>query len=276
MTVVTALLLAAYVAVGAGLAALYVTEPSWSVWLTIFTLLIGAVAISHLAGASSLLLRSATVELDPRGPRVADVEGRLERFAALAELPTPKLAIARTKDANAFTVGVRKRRAVVAVTSGLLDQLQPEELDAVLAHELAHIANRDAALMTLASLPRALGETLVGKNSEYAFYLWFFLWPLGLLPLVFGTLLTLTLSRYREFAADRGSALITGRPETMMSALVKLDGADVPSGDLRAVGALCIIGAHVRRPGLLLDHPPLEQRLAKLAELERHLGQPAR
>jgi heat shock protein HtpX len=98
---------------------------------------------------------------------------------------------------------------------------------------------------------------------------------LALVLLSFGTLLTLAMSRYREFAADRGSALIIGQPETLMSALTKLgEGTAIASGDLRAVGALCIIAAGARRTELLMDHPPLDKRLAKLAEIARELGTP--
>ena len=112
-------------------------------------------------------------------------------------------------------------------------------------------------------------------GSDTAFYLWFFIWPLGLVPLAFGTLLTLAMSRYREFAADRGSALITGQPETLMSALTKLgEGTTIAAGDLRAVGALCIIATGQRRFELLMDHPPLDKRLAKLGEIARELGRP--
>src|SRR5947208_3142426 len=134
-----------------------------------------------------------------------------------------------------------------------------------------------AGVMTVASVPRTLGETLIAEEG-LVFYVWFFIWWLGVPIWIFGTLLTLALSRYREYAADRGSALLTGRPAALMSALVKLDdrGAGIPADDLRAlarVEALWVV-PNGRRPrfSLFADHPPLEKRLARLAEMARVMG----
>ena len=273
MACVSLLLLGAYAGIGAALVAVYLAEPSWGLYVTIIALAIGCTVVAHYRSATALLLRTAGARLDESGPANAELEKRIARLAALASLPTPRVAIADSEDLNAFTVGVRQKHAVVVVTKALYAQLEERELDAVLAHELAHIANRDAAVMSLASVPRSIGATIAGAGSDTAFYLWFFIWPLGLIPYGFGTLLTLAMSRYREYAADRGSALITGSPETLMSALTKLgDGAAIASGDLRAVGALCIISADPRRSELLLDHPPLAKRLAALSEIARDLG----
>jgi heat shock protein HtpX len=276
MACVSLLLLGAYAAIGVALLAMYEAEPSWGLYVTIIAVAIGFTVVGHYLSATDVLLRTAGVRLDASAPVATKLEQRIARLAALADIPAPRIGIADSDDLNAFTVGVRQKRAVVVVTSGLYHQLDELELDAVLAHELAHIANRDAAVMSLASVPRSIGATIAGAGSDTGFYLWFFIWPLGLIPYGFGTLLTLAMSRYREYAADRGSALITGRPETLMSALTKLDdGAAIASGDLRAVGALCIIGADPRRSELLMDHPPLAKRLAALGEIARDLGQPA-
>ena len=148
----------------------------------------------------------------------------------------------------------------------------------MLAHELSHVANRDAVVMTFASVPRAIGETMIGEEGV-VFYVWWVVWWIGIPIWAIGSLLTLTLSRYREFAADRGSALLTGRPETLMSALEKLEshGAGIPSEDLRALGrveALWIVATGGPRLQLLSDHPPLAKRLARLAEMAREQGRP--
>jgi heat shock protein HtpX len=160
----------------------------------------------------------------------------------------------------------------------LLHRLNRRQLEAVLAHELAHVVNRDAAVMTAVSLPRTLGALLVG-GPDWGIVLWLVVWPLGLPLWAIGTLLTLTVSRYREYAADRGSAILTGEPEQLMSALQILtrSAPSIPSDDLRdlaAVEALCIVGTGGRRIELLMDHPPLEKRLAHLAEIARELGRP--
>jgi heat shock protein HtpX len=204
---------------------------------------------------------------------LADVEAALGRLAALADVRVPGLWYLDIDAANAFTVALHHRRAAVVVTRGLLDALTEEELEAVLAHELSHIANRDASVMTYAITPRILGQTLV-RTDTIVFVVWFFLWPLGLPLWGAGEVLTLALSRYRELTADRGSALLTGRPASLMSALQRLQGAPIPTADLRgdAVEALCVVPTRRARFALLQDHPPLEKRLARLAEMARVIG----
>ncbi|MDP9262115.1 MAG: M48 family metalloprotease, partial [Actinomycetota bacterium] len=160
---------------------------------------------------------------------------------------------------------------------GLMEALTDAELEAVLAHEISHLANRDAAVMTAVSAPRLLGEVVVGGAGEGRGLIWLVAWPLGIVPLALGTALTLMVSRYREFAADRGSALLTGAPEQLMSALEKLSGhaIEIPHADLRAANAFCIVSTETKRFALFSDHPPLEKRLAALAEIARELGKPA-
>ena len=164
------------------------------------------------------------------------------------------------------------------MTTGLPSDLVPHELEASLAHELAHVANRDAALMTRASVPRTLGETMIAEEG-LVFYVWFFVWWFGILIWALGSLLTLALSRYREFAADRGSALLTGRPESLMSALVKLAGPDaaIPDADLRRlsrVESLWVVPNGKARFAVFSDHPPLERRFARLEAMAREMGRP--
>src|SRR5712691_5612883 len=165
MVVVSALLLGAYAGIGAGLVALYRAEPSWGPYIAVLAFAITVSVVLHYVSGPEVLLRTAGVTLDAGTHRVAKLEERVARLAALAELPTPRMGIAESSDLNAFTVGVNQKRAVIVVTTGLEKRLEENELDAVLAHELAHIANRDAAVMTLASVPRSVGSAIVGQES---------------------------------------------------------------------------------------------------------------
>ena len=276
MLLALVLLAAFYAGIAAGVVAIFWWQVGWLAYgLVIVAIALGA-ALAHLHGSESLVLRSA------RARRRAVIEHRLqrhlERLATLADLPVPRLAVVDTKTPNAFTVGITPARTVVAVTEGLSRALKDRELEAVLAHELTHIANRDASVLTVVSFPRTLGQTLIGDDS-LAVVVLFLVWPLGLPLWAVGTLLTLTVSRYREYAADRGAALLTGAPEHLMSALQKLSDQHIPSGDLRLQGAaeaFCIVPVRTPRFELLMDHPPLEKRLAALEELARTLGKPAR
>ena len=207
----------------------------------------------------------------------------VRRTAVAADLPPPQVALIASKARNAFAVGLRSRDATVAVTTGLVECLEPKELEAVVAHELAHIANRDGAVMTFVSGPPLLGDLMRKDSDGRGFVLFYvFYWPVYVL----GVMLMWAISRYREYTADRGSALITGAPEQLMSALTKIADKE-PRGDLRggaAVSALCIVPAQrkegrldfLRRFEIFMDHPPLEKRLHKLGELAREMGRPIR
>jgi Zn-dependent protease with chaperone function len=142
----------------------------------------------------------------------------------------------------------------------------------------AVIAHRDAAVMTAVAVPRTLGEVIItGPSETWIGLLWLVIWPLGMVPFAIGSVLTLMVSRYREYAADRGSAILTGAPEQLMSALEKVSthAAEIPHADLRAANAFCIVSTEAQRFALFSDHPPLEKRLAALAEIARELGQAA-
>jgi heat shock protein HtpX len=177
---------------------------------------------------------------------------------------------------NAFAIQAGHRSApIVAVTDGLLSCLDERELEAVLAHELAHLLHRDAAVMTYASIPRTAGQLLFID----AVWFTFLIWPFGLLLYCVGSLLTLALSRYREYSADRLAAVATGEPERLMSALQRLSAAieRIPQADLRSVGAVNqLFIVPVERStvlwGLLADHPPLSKRLEHLSRIARELG----
>ena len=277
MLLALVLLVLFYAGIGAGVVGIFWWQPGWLAYgLVVVAIAVGA-ALAHLHGSESLVLRSAQAGRDRAPAPEPRLERLLERLAELADVPVPRLAVVNTETPNAFTVGLTPGRSVVAVTAGLGDALNDRELEAVLAHELTHITNRDASVLTVVSFPRTLGLTLIADESLAVLVL-FVVWPLGLPLWALGTLLTLTVSRYREYAADRGAALLSGAPEHLMSALRKLSDRHIPSGDLRLQGAaeaFCIVPVRTPRFELLMDHPPLEKRLAALGELARTLGKPA-
>ena len=228
-----------------------------------------------------------------------DLHAMVERLCAMADLPKPKVAIIDTDMPNAFATGRNPKHAAVAVTSGLMRRLEPEEVEGVLAHELSHIANRDVLVMTFASFFAMLaglltrfglyagmfgggfGSNRSSNDNNNGVPIWLAVLVISIVVYAISWVLIRTLSRYREFAADRGSALITGAPEHLMSALQKITGqiAVIPQQDLRdvaAMNAFFIIPTSVKQKTavLFMDHPPLEQRLEKLAAIAREMGRP--
>jgi heat shock protein HtpX len=246
---------------------------------------------AHFAGADRLVLSAARARTVERGEE-PELHALVDRLAGMGDLPAPRIAVSELEVPNAFAAGIRQSRATVVVTRGLLERLEPDEVEAVLGHELAHIANRDAMVITAASLFPTVGAWLGrwrfgGRDFSKRERDWreYLLWPfemlIGLTFYVFGTLLTFTVSRYREYAADRGSALATGHPENLMSALQKVaaETALIPRRDLRALSGLnafFIVSVRAHRFVLNMDHPPLEKRLARLAEIARELGKAVR
>jgi heat shock protein HtpX len=205
----------------------------------------------------------------------------------------PRVAIVDTDVPNAFATGRNPKHAVVAVTTGLMRRLDQQEIEGVLAHELTHVKNRDVRTMTLASFFAMLAAVI----TRFAFYgslfgggrdrdsngppIWLILLVVSWVTYIISWILIRTISRYREYAADRGAAIITGAPEYLMSALQKISSqmALIPQRDLREVSgmnAFFIIPASVKQATaeLFMDHPPLEKRLAALAEVAREMGRP--
>ena len=211
------------------------------------------------------------------GPAEAPMlHAAVERLCGVAALPKPRLAVVETDIPDAFAAGRNPARSTIAITRGLVARLEPAEIEGVLAHELAHVANRDGAVMTVASFPAlSLREGL----REAPLRVWIFGLPLMLAACVayaFSTALMLTVSRCREYSADRGAAIITGAPEQLMSALQKIAGTmpAIPEEDLRRVASMTaffIVPPKLRS----LTHPPLERRLERLAAISRELGKPA-
>jgi heat shock protein HtpX len=220
----------------------------------------------------------------------------VERLCAMADLPKPKVAIIDTDVPNAFATGRNPKNAAVAVTRGLWQRLEPQEVEGVLGHELSHVANRDVLVMTVASFFAMLAGVLTrfglyagmfggyggrSSNNNNSVPVWLIVLVVSVVTYVLSQILILAISRYREFAADRGSALLTGAPEHLMSALQKISSEmfRIPQRDLREVesmNAFFIIPASVksRASSLFATHPPLEQRLERLAEIAREMGRP--
>ena len=221
-----------------------------------------------------------------------ELHAMVERLCAMADLPKPRVAIIPTDVPNAFATGRSPKHAAVAVTEGLWRRLEPQEIEGVLAHELSHVANRDVLVMTLASFFAMLAALLTrfglyggmfggGRNRDGGAPVWLIIFLVSIATYVISFVLIRTISRYREFAADRGSALITGAPEQLMSALQKIasDIVRIPQRDLREVegmNAFFIIPTTVKSSlgELFATHPPLEKRLARLAAIAQEMGRP--
>jgi heat shock protein HtpX len=219
----------------------------------------------------------------------------VDRLCALADMPKPVVAVADVDMPNAFATGRSQKRALLCATTGIMRRLDNEELEGVLAHELSHVAHRDVAVMTIASF---LG-VLAGIITRFAFYSEMFgggrrndrdntaslvaivMFVSGIVYAI-SFLLIRALSRYRELAADRSGALLTGRPSALASALVKVTGemGRIPTNDLRRVEPVnAFFFTPAVAPGLSLSslfstHPPLERRLENLGRVARELGQP--
>src|SRR5881398_381616 len=225
-----------------------------------------------------------------------ELHAMIERLCAMADLPKPKVAIIDTDVPNAFATGRNPTHAAVAVTRGLWERLEPQEVEGVLAHELSHVANRDVLVMTVASFFAMLAGVLTrfglyagmfggyggrDSNNNNSVPVWLIVLLVSVVTYFLSQILILAISRYREFAADRGSALLTGAPEHLMSALQKISSEmfRIPQRDLREVesmNAFFIVPASVkqRTATLFATHPPLEQRLERLAEISREMGRP--
>jgi heat shock protein HtpX len=210
----------------------------------------------------------------------------VSRLCAIAGLPMPRIAIVNTSMPNAFATGRNQKNAVVAVTTGIMQQLNRSELEAVLAHELTHVKNRDMMVITIATFLSSIAQILVrflpffggggsrNRDSGGGFVVMF---VVSLVVWIVSFILIRALSRYREFAADRGSAIITGQPSNLASALMKISGAKVPTQDLRRVegpvSALFIVpaisGSSIMN--LFSTHPTLEARIEALKNIEREM-----
>jgi heat shock protein HtpX len=257
----------------------------------------GGVTIAIIAGGLFLvqyftsdkiaLLSMGARQVSPQeAPRL---HALIERLCIQADLPKPRVAVADTPMPNAFAIGRSPKTATVCATTGILDLLNDSELEAVLGHELTHVANRDVLVMTVASFFASIAAFIVqtgfwfggafdnrDNNNGPAFIVVILV---SAAVYVVSWLLLQALSRYREFAADRGSAVITGRPSALISALLKIDGGmnQIPQRDLRAangeLAAFYIFPPKAKQTvaSLFSTHPPLEKRIEALQRLETQL-----
>jgi heat shock protein HtpX len=244
-------------------------------------IMLGGFSIAQYFFSDKLALRSMGAR-EVSADEYPDLHRRIERLSQQADLPKPTVAVADTQVPNAFATGRNKKNATVAVTTGLLRSLDEDELDGVLAHELAHVKNRDVMVMTIASFLSTIafiivrwGWLLGGNNRQGAPVIVAIL--VSIVVWIVSFLLIRALSRYREYTADRGAALITGKPGALASALMTIDGRmdRVPQEDLRQeaeMNAFFIIPIRSGFIGKIAStHPPTEKRVERLRGLEREM-----
>jgi len=244
-------------------------------------LIVGGLAALNLFASDKLALAAmgARVVSPQEAPQL---HAMIERLCVQADLPKPKIAVANTHMPNAFALGRSPKNATVCATTGIMELLSPAELEGVMAHELTHVANRDVMIMTLASFFATIAAYIVqfgfffgGSSSDDDDSPSFAVLLLVSLAVYFVSFLLMqALSRYREFAADRGAAIITGRPSALASALYKISSgmARIPQRDLRAASELnAFFIFPTRVSGLFATHPPMEKRIAALQRLESQL-----
>jgi heat shock protein HtpX len=275
---VYAVLIGALIAAGAGA-------------VTIAVIAAALFAVQLFTSDKIALYSMGAREVGPNdGPDARRLHAIIERLCIQANLPKPRVAIAQTAMPNAFAIGRSPKTATVCATTGILELLDPAELEAVLGHELTHVQNRDVVVMTVASFFASIAAFITqfgfffgggfgGDNRDNNNNGFFVVILVSAAVYVISFLLLQALSRYREFAADRGSALITGRPSALISALLKIDSgmARIPQRDLRAapgeLAAFYIFPPKAKQTvaTLFSTHPPLEARIARLQRLEAQL-----
>ncbi|HKG44316.1 MAG TPA: zinc metalloprotease HtpX [Gaiellaceae bacterium] len=262
--------------------------------LVLMVVIVGGMAFFQYFTSDKIALAAsgAKVVSADEAPQLHEM---IERLCAMADLRKPRVAVIESDVPNAFATGRNQKHAAVAVTTGLWNRLEPKEVEGVLAHELSHIANRDVLVMTIASFFAMVAALLTrfglyggmfggfggNRDNNNSVPVWLIVLVVSVVTYFLSQILILAISRYREFAADRGSALITGTPEYLMSALQKIASGitQIPQRDLREVegmNAFFIVPTNWRsRAGqLFMTHPPLEKRLAALAEISREMGRP--
>jgi heat shock protein HtpX len=278
---VYALLIGVLIAAGAGA-------------VTIAIVAAGLFALQYFTLDKIALASMGAREVTPQ--QAPELHAMIERLCVQANLPKPRVAIAQTPMPNAFAVGRSPKTATVCATTGILNLLSPPELEAVLGHELTHVLNRDVLVMTIASFFASIAAFITqfgiffgggfggGRNNQNQGNAFIFVILVSAAVYVISWLLLQALSRYREFAADRGSAIITGRPSALISALLKISGRmqQIPQRDLRAasgeLAAFYIFPPKAKQSiaNAFSTHPPLEKRIAALEKLEAQLQGTAR
>jgi heat shock protein HtpX len=254
---------------------------------------VGLLAAQFFASDKLALRAMGAHEVSPQ--EAPQLHALIERLCVQADIPKPTVCVVNTPMPNAFAMGRSQKAATVCATTGILELLSPGELEGVMAHEITHIVNRDVAIMTMASFFASLASMIVqfgfffgggfggGYDDDDDNPSIMVVILVSALVWVISFFLIQALSRYREFAADRGAAVITGRPSALASALMKISGTmdRIPQTDLRAhaeMNAFYIFPAGAKQSifNLFSTHPPLEKRLEALERLESQLqGAPA-
>jgi heat shock protein HtpX len=283
--------IAAIIGIGAA------THASDAVIVLFAVILGGGFAIGSLFYSDKIALSTAGgVEVTPQ--QAPQLHGIVDRVCALADMPKPRVAIANSPMPNAFATGRNADKAVLCVTTGLMNRLETEELEGVIAHELSHVAHKDVQVMTIASFLAIVAALLIrfsfygelfgggrgrSSNNGGGAIIFLILMAVSIVVYAISFVLIRLLSRYRELAADRSGALLTGQPSALKSALIKVTGdmAKIPTRDLRAAEPL---NAFFFAPAMKLNggsglstifstHPSLERRLAELDKVQRQLSQ---
>src|SRR4051812_1804212 len=252
----------------------------------VILVIVGALSFGQLFLSDKLgLAAMGAKEVSPE--QAPGLHAMIERLCIQADLPKPKIAVADTPMPNAFAMGRSPKNATVCTTTGLMQTLEPHELEAVMAHELTHVKNRDVMIMTIASFFASVASMIV----QFGFFFgggfgdsddegpsWAVVLLVSFAVYILSFFLMLALSRYREYSADKGSAVITGRPSALSSALMKISGMmdKVPEQDLRAaqqLSAFFIIPPTAKSAvqTLFMDHPPTEKRIERLQRYEAEL-----
>ncbi len=243
-------------------------------------LLLAQFFLSDKLGLAAMGAKEVTPEQAP------GLHAMIERLCIQADLPKPKICVADTEVPNAFAMGRSQKKATVCATTGIMKVLTPSELEGVMAHELTHVKNRDVLIMTVASFFASLASMILqfsfffggGRRDDDGAPAALVIFLVSLAVYIISFFLILALSRYREFSADRGAAIITGRPSALSAALVRISDQmkQVPTQDLRQaenLNAFFIVPASVKGSlkTLFATHPPLEKRIARLQQLESQL-----
>ncbi|HEY1357366.1 MAG TPA: zinc metalloprotease HtpX [Thermoleophilaceae bacterium] len=250
----------------------------------IMVVFIGGLTLAQLFLSDKIgLAAMGAKEVSPE--EAPGLHAMIERLCIQADLPKPKIAVADTDVPNAFAMGRSQKSATVCCTTGIMNVLSPSELEGVMAHELSHVKHRDVLIMTIASFFASVAAMMMqfgfffgGGDDDDGGLPFIVILLASFVVYIVSFFLMLALSRYREFAADRGSALITGRPSALSSALVKISGAmeTVPKQDLREaerMNAFFIVPTSVKGAiqTLFATHPPMEKRIERLQQLESQL-----
>mgnify|MGYP001945719473 CR=1 FL=1 len=252
--------------------------------VTMVAVAAGMLAIQYFASDKIALAAMGAREVSPQ--EAPELHAMIERLCVQADIPKPRIAVVDSPMPNAFALGRSQKHATVCATTGIMQILTPQELEGVMAHELTHVLNRDVAIMTLASFFASIASMIVqfglffggghrrdDNNPSIAVVI-----LVSMLVWVISFFLMQALSRYREYAADRGAAVLTGRPSALASALMKISGTmqHIPESDLRThpeMNAFYIVPAHVKESlfELFSTHPPVEKRVKALSKLEAQL-----